>query len=119
MTKRATISVVVICGLFLIAFVVLIPVFLKARSTSGVIPCRNNLLQISAAKDQWALEHQKTLHDIPTWHDLQPYLRLPSNSIPTCPDGGTYAIGAVSKLPQCSLGDPKKNPEEYWRHSIQ
>ena len=118
MTKRARISIIVFLGIFLVAAIVLVPAFIRARSTSAVISCNNNLQQIYSAKTQWAFEHQKTSQDIPTWDDIRPYLHLPSNSIPTCPDGGTYTLGPVGESPQCSLGDQKKNPETYWRHSI-
>ena len=118
MTKRARISIIVILGLFLVASVVLVFAFIRARSTSAFIPCNNNLQHIYSAETQWAFEHQKTSQDIPTWDDIRPYLHLPTNSIPTCPDGGTYTLGPVGESPKCSLGDEKKNPETYWRHSI-
>ena len=61
--------------------------------------CINNLRQIDAAKQQWALENNKTANDVPTEEDLLPYLR---NDFPVCPSGGTYTIGAVGVPPTCS-----------------
>jgi hypothetical protein len=118
MKTSAKISALVILGLLLVAIAALVPAFIRARTTSAVIPCVNNLVHIERAKNQWALEHQKMSLDIPTWDDLRPYLHWPSNSVPTCPDGGTYTLGPVGESPRCSLGDQKKNPGEYWAHSI-
>jgi chromosome segregation ATPase len=63
--------------------------------------CINNLRQIDAAKQQWALENDKTADAIPTAQDLLPYL---SNLVfPVCPSGGVYTINAVSVSPACSI----------------
>jgi len=63
--------------------------------------CLNNLRQIDAAKNQWALESNKTAGDIPTEQDLLPY--IVGEVFPVCPDGGTYMIGAVGVPPTCSI----------------
>ena len=63
--------------------------------------CINNLRQIEVAKQQWALENDKTADAIPFAEDLLPYL---SNMVfPVCPSGGTYTINAVGLLPTCSV----------------
>jgi hypothetical protein len=76
-----------------------IPNFVKARATSQENACINNLRQIDAAKNEWALEKGKTTSDIPTREDLLPYL----SKWPVCPAGGTYTIGPVSVKPTCSI----------------
>ncbi len=76
-----------------------IPNFVKARATSQENACINNLRQIDAAKNEWALEKNKTASDVPAREDLLPYLR----SWPTCPAGGTYTIGPVGEKPTCSI----------------
>ena len=63
--------------------------------------CINNLRQIDAAKQQWALENRKTAEAIPTVQDIAPY--LPGGVLPTCPSGGTYTLNAVGELPSCSI----------------
>lgn len=63
--------------------------------------CINNLRQIDAAKQQWALENNKTDADTPTAQDLLPYLR--GGVFPVCPGGGTYTINAVGVPPTCSV----------------
>jgi hypothetical protein len=63
--------------------------------------CIINLLNISTAKNQWALEKKKTDGDIPTIADLTPYFK--DGKFPICPGGGIYTIGAVSNAPTCSI----------------
>jgi hypothetical protein len=78
-----------------------IPNFVKARDTSMMNACINNLRQIEAAKQQWALESGKKTGDVPVAQDLKPYFK--NGIFPTCPAGGTYTIGAVSNAPTCSI----------------
>ena len=63
--------------------------------------CINNLRQIDAAKQQWALEKNKTTAAVPTAQDLLPYFT--DGNFPVCPSGGTYTINAVGELPSCSI----------------
>jgi hypothetical protein len=63
--------------------------------------CINNLRQIDGAKQQWALEKNKTLDAVPTVKDLLPYLK--DGVFPVCPEGGTYAINSVEALPTCTV----------------
>jgi DNA repair ATPase RecN len=66
--------------------------------------CLNHLRQIDAAKNQWALENNKSATAVPTATDLAPYIKLDANgNIPGCPVGGTYTIGAVGVNPTCSI----------------
>jgi hypothetical protein len=83
-----------------------IPNFVKARATAQANSCINNLRQIDAAANQFALENGKTngaaIH-FPD--DLTPYIRLNSQGkIPSCPAGGVYSINSVGEIPACSLG---------------
>lgn len=68
--------------------------------------CINNLRQIDAAANQFALEHQLTNGDrINFPNDLTPYIKLNSaGKVPPCPAGGTYHIGKIGEDPACSLG---------------
>lgn len=76
----------------------------QAQADSDRNTCINHLRQIDAAKQQWALEHNKTADAVPTVQDIAPYIKLDANgNIPACPDGGTYTIGAVGEVPTCSI----------------
>jgi len=77
-----------------------IPNFVKARQTAQQNACINNLRQIQAAKDQWALEKNKPATAVPTWEDIQPYL---GRGTIQCSQGGEYQVGAVGESPTCSI----------------
>jgi hypothetical protein len=80
-----------------------IPNFVKARSTSQQNACLNNLRQLDAAENQWALEQGKKTGDACVADDLKPYLRIINGQLPKCPAGGTYTIGPVGEMPKCSV----------------
>lgn len=72
-----------------------------AAQNAAFNTCMNNLRLIDAAKQQWALENNKTATDVPAPQDLLPY--LVNNSFPVCPSGGIYTINAVGVSPSCSI----------------
>ena len=103
-------------ALILLLLPIAIPNFVRARQVSQMNACINNLRQIQAAKNEWALENGKTGDAVPTVQDLTPYMkngiyagpnRAPNASgsgvFPTCPAGGVYTIGAVTNAPTCSI----------------
>jgi len=63
--------------------------------------CINNLRQIDAAKQQWALENDRPANAVPTAADLLPYFR--DGLFPACPAGGLYSLNAVGLPPTCSI----------------
>jgi len=73
----------------------------QAQAQAHLSSCIANLHAIDAAKQTWALENKKLPSSVPSPQDLTPY--LPGNTMPTCPDGGTYSINAVSIPPTCSV----------------
>ena len=109
MTQKAKIVIIWI-PLVCLAVAVAIPNCSRARVVIAKDSCLNRLRQIEGAKVQWALKHDKTTNDAPTWDDLHSYfIRTP---LPLkCPDGGEYTIGRVGELPSCSLA----RHTEYWR----
>ena len=70
------------------------------RGVQGVY-CINNLRQIDAAKQQFALETGRTNGPIDTaqLHSLYFHHGEP----PRCPSGGTYFYGDIGQVPLCSL----------------
>ena len=85
-----------------------IPNFMKARATSQANACINNLRQIDAAANQFALEKGKRSGDAINYPaDLTPYIKLnTAGSIPPCPVGGDYyQDNVVGSIPTCSLGN--------------
>jgi type II secretory pathway pseudopilin PulG len=80
-----------------------IPNFVKARATSQANACINNLRQLDAAVNQYAIEKglaTGALFNFP--NDILPYLKSP----PKCPAGGNYSDGAIGTgPPTCSLAN--------------
>ena len=93
---------------FIVGFVVVIaiPNFVGGGHGSPANSCINNLRQIDAAANQFALENHLTNGDrIGFPNDLTPYIKLNSQGeIPGCPSGGIYSIEKVGEKPVCSLG---------------
>ena len=78
---------------------------LTDRSTKPEVACFSNLRTIDGAEQQWALEQHKTTNDVPTWNDLQSYLRY-TNFV--CPAGGTYKLARIGEPPSCSVSEHAK-----------
>jgi prepilin-type N-terminal cleavage/methylation domain-containing protein len=102
------VEIMIVVAIIGLLAAIAIPNFVKARATSQANACINNLRQIDAAADEFALEaHKATGGTLNYPGDLTPYVKLNSaNSIPGCPAGGTYTestIGAIG-YPKCSLG---------------
>src|SRR6516165_6602620 len=96
------VEIMIVVAIIGLLAAIAIPNFVKARATSQANACINNMRQIDAAVNQWALEqHQKTGATVNYPSDLTPYIKLNSaNSIPGCPAGGAYTVGTVGATPQ-------------------
>jgi prepilin-type N-terminal cleavage/methylation domain-containing protein len=102
------VEIMIVVAIIGLLAAIAIPNFVKARATSQANACINNMRQIDAAVNEWALEKGKTTGSTaPTLNsDLTPYIKLNSaSSVPPCPALGSYAVGTVGAIPQvtCSL----------------
>jgi prepilin-type N-terminal cleavage/methylation domain-containing protein len=102
------VEIMIVVAIIGLLAAIAIPNFVKARATSQANACINNLRQIDAAENEWALETGKSTGSAAPslTTDLTPYIKLNSGStIPPCPAGGTYTTFAVGATPQvtCSL----------------
>jgi prepilin-type N-terminal cleavage/methylation domain-containing protein len=99
------VEIMIVVAIIGLLAAIAIPNFVKARATSQANACINNLRQIDAAANQFALEQHKTSGATISFpNDLTPYIKLNSSSlIPGCPAGGTYADATVGAIPSCSL----------------
>jgi prepilin-type N-terminal cleavage/methylation domain-containing protein len=112
------VEIMIVVAIIGLLAAIAIPNFVKARATSQQNACINNMRQITAAVNEWALETgQQTGATVAFPADLTPYIQLNSNSsIPPCPAGGSYTVGTVGNIPQvtCSLSSltaqPHKSP---------
>jgi hypothetical protein len=102
-TRKA--MVLVTCLLVGFLALVVVPEFVAATLSRAANPCINNLRQIEAAKEEWALDRGKANGDLVTDNDIKPYIKLDSTgNLPKCPLGGSYTIGRVGEDPKCSIG---------------
>jgi len=99
------VEIMIVVAIIGLLAAIAIPNFVKARATSQCNACINNLRQIDAAANEFALEQGKTTGGTINYPgDLTPYIKLNSNtSIPGCPAGGTYTETTVGTPPTCSL----------------
>jgi hypothetical protein len=97
---------VALCLFIGLLVAVAIPNFIKPRVTYAENACVNNLRQIEAAAQEFALEKGKTNGEAINYpDDLTPFIKLNKDGkIPPCPSGGIYSIKKVGDVPTCSLG---------------
>ncbi len=94
-----------VLGMVLVAAVLGLPNFIKARATSSKAPCVANLKQIDGAVQQWALENKKMAADTYALSDTTLLAYLKGSALPVCPDGGRYLAGpTISSSPRCTIG---------------
>ncbi len=106
------VEIMIVVAIIGLLAAIAIPNFVRARTTSQMNACINNLRLIDSAKQQWALEQRQSSTGTPVGSDLQPYLGHGSaGELPSCPADSTQtwaasyatALGNVSVKPQCSI----------------
>ena len=99
------VEIMIVVAIIGLLAAIAIPNFVRARATSQANACINNLRQIDAAAQEFALEQGKTTGAAITYPtDLTPYIKLNANgSIPPCPANGSYTEAKVGNTPTCSL----------------
>ena len=106
------VEIMIVVAIIGLLAAIAIPNFVKARTTSQMNACINNLRLIDSSKQQWALEQRKTNTDTPAGTDLQPYLgRGINGELPNCPADSTqtwstsYSAGVnnVGTKPVCGI----------------
>jgi len=106
------VEIMIVVAIIGLLAAIAIPNFVKARTTSQMNACINNLRLVDAAKQQWALEQRKQSTDTPAsaGTDLQPYLGRGANGeLPSCPvdpQNGfatSYTCNNVGSKPTCNI----------------
>jgi prepilin-type N-terminal cleavage/methylation domain-containing protein len=100
------VEIMIVVAIIGLLAAIAIPNFVRARTTSQMNACINNLRQIDGAKQQWALETKQATNATPSFTAISQYLR---NAI-TCPAGGSgatfsssYTMGTVTAKPTCKI----------------
>jgi prepilin-type N-terminal cleavage/methylation domain-containing protein len=99
------VEIMIVVAIIGLLAAICIPNFVKARASAQANACINNLRQIDAAANEWALEWgQVNGNPIVFPAELTPYIKLNSaGQIPPCPAGGSYNDPTVGGNPTCSL----------------
>ena len=98
------VEIMIVVAIIGLLAAIAIPNFVRARTQSQTQACINNLRQIDAAIQQWALENNQGPDAQVTHGDVVGYLKSP----PRCPAGGTsftadYGLTTVSENPTCNV----------------
>jgi len=106
------VEIMIVVAIIGLLAAIAIPNFVKARTTAQMNACINNLRQIDAASQQYALENNLAATGTAgTWAQIAPYLGRGAagatvNAVGgvVCPGGGTYTQGTTtSDKPTCSI----------------
>src|SRR5436190_17391779 len=108
------VEIMIVVAIIGLLAAIAIPNFVKARATSQQNACINNLRQIDAAAQQYALEAKLSTGATFTFPDaLTPYIKLTSaNALPGCPAGGSYNDNTVGGTPTCTLSTLTASPHK-------
>lgn len=98
------VEIMIVVAIIGLLAAIAIPNFIKARETSQINACIENLRQIDSAKQQWAIEQKMTSTDTPVAADLDDYIKGTYANL-ECPASGTYTIGDMSTDPVCSVAN--------------
>ena len=91
------IEIMIALAIIAILLAIAIPNYLMTGSISKKTICINNLKQIDAAIDRWAMENNKSDGIMPT-DEIYDYVKNPAK-VP-CPSGGGYTLYPVGNKPQ-------------------
>jgi len=104
-TKNAgftLVEIMTVVGIIGMLVTLALPNFIRARSTSQTRICITNLNKIESIKQNWGVEHARSLSEIPTVADLIgpiSYLK----EMPVCPASGVYDFRALNENATCTV----------------
>jgi prepilin-type N-terminal cleavage/methylation domain-containing protein len=99
------VEVMIVVGVIGMLASIAVPSYVRARDSSQMNACINNLREFDGAVQQYALESKLAPTAPYTLANLQPFLKLTSaGALPSCPAGGSYSPGeSIAEHPTCSL----------------
>jgi len=102
------VEIMIVVAIIGLLAAIAIPSFLKARTESQKNACINNLRQIDAAKEQWALNTNQAVGATPVAADLDAYIKGTTTKV-FCPADSTktfatsYTINTLGSDPACQV----------------
>jgi prepilin-type N-terminal cleavage/methylation domain-containing protein len=99
------VEIMIVVAIIGLLAAIAVPSFMRARQRSIASTILNELRQVDAAKDQYALENTKTGAVTPAWADLTPYLKAGSKLVTAGGNdtlGNAIGINAISARLQVS-----------------
>ncbi len=93
------VEIMIVVAIIGLLAAIAIPSFMKARMTSQKNACINNLRQMEAAKEQWALEAKQAQGALADTALCTAYLK----ATPVCPGGGAYTWGVIGTNATCTI----------------
>ena len=92
----------VVVGIVGLLAAIAIPSFIKARETSQLNACVNNMRILESAKEQAALKHDYREGDTVSQSEVSGFLKNGLDDL-ICPKGGRYTVNPVGQDPACSV----------------
>ena len=96
------VEIMIVVAIIGLLAAIAIPSFMKARTSSQQKACINNLRQIEAGKEQWALEAKVTQGTAANKTEVDRFIK----TSPTCPANGTYDYTTIGTDATCTITDP-------------
>src|SRR5208282_1021210 len=100
------VEIMIVVAIIGLLAAIAIPNFVRARTTSQMNACINNLRQIDGAAQQWALENKASAGASVSFAQISGYLK---NAV-VCPAGGatatfgsSYTLHGVTNHPTCQI----------------
>ncbi len=102
------VEIMIVVAIIAVLASIAIPSFMKARANARASSCINNLRLIDSAKQQYATFSTSCANStVLSMSDISTFIKGAATSNgPTCREGGTYVVGAVSSNPTCSYPAP-------------
>ena len=95
------IEIMIVVAVIALVLSIAIPNYFHMTAISKRTVCINNLIKITAAVEQWAIENNATAGTkLSSQQEEDLYTNYFHSGKPTCPSGGTYEIKPVGSNPQ-------------------